>query len=83
MKIKKGAVNCMIVANDTLLNSIVLKYVNCTKYIPAIPNKRIPIVSSSLFNGLNTDFFSIKITAIRSSIPETAVLTDTSQSDEK
>jgi len=25
MKIKKGAVNCKIVANDTLLNSIVLK----------------------------------------------------------
>ena len=56
---------------------------NCTKYIPAIPNRRIPIISSALLNGLNIDFFSIKITAIRSSIPETAVLTDTSQSDEK
>ena len=29
------------------------------------------------------DFFSIKTTAMRSSIPETAVLTDTSQSAEK
>jgi hypothetical protein len=57
--------------------------VNCTKYIPAIPNRRIPIISFTLLNGLNMDFFSIKTTAMRSSIPETAVLTDTSQSAEK
>ena len=83
MKIKKGAVNCKIVENETLLNSIVLKYVYWTKYIPAVPNKIIPIKSFLFFNGFKIDFFSIKMTTIKSNIPEINVLIDTSQSDEK
>ena len=80
---KNGAVNWIIVAKETLLSSIVLKYVNWTKYIPATPNKIIPKKSFQFFKGFNIDFFSIKMTAAQSNIPEISVLAETSQFDEK